>query len=489
MYDKQFGFRKDHSTSHAVNYSVNKIIESIEDKKHVLGIFIDLSKAFDTIDHYKLLKKLDNYGIRGKCFNLLHNYLDNRQQYTIFDNEKSDLRDIQYGVPQGSVLGPLLFLIYINDIVKSSSNGHFVLFADDTNIFVVGQTKKDVYEKANKVINDVNLYMLSNQLHINMSKCVYIYFKPKPSINDRLSCSRAKPFSDYLTLSIQGVKLKQVYSAKFLGIIINENLTWMDHINQIENKLKLSIVMIKRIKQCIPESQYTNIYHTLFLSHLTYCISVWGGGSNHNLSKIFTLQKRCVRLLFGEKFSFDHPEFYETCARVRTYSQHISPKNYSREHTKPIFTKHELLTVHNLYNLHTIVETFKIIRLHCPISLYSLLKLNRQCTLLIPPKIRLEISRRNYIFSASKLWNSAMKHVFVKVNVSSSNCVIPGSLNNLVIPGLLSNSDIFTPIGYVKNKIKSLLIQIQKQGDSIEWNDYNFDIKTIDRPSWTWGID
>ena len=113
IYNKQFGFRKNHSTSHAINYSVNKIFSELQQRNHVIGIFIDLRKAFDTLDHSKLIIKLEHYGIRGMSLDLLKSYLTNRQQYTDLNGTESDLSNIDYGVPQGFVLGPLLFLIYM----------------------------------------------------------------------------------------------------------------------------------------------------------------------------------------------------------------------------------------------------------------------------------------------------------------------------------------------------------------------------------------
>ena len=145
LYEKQFGFRRNHSTSHAINYSIKYIADKIEQKKHVIGIFLDLSKAFDTICHEKLLVKLDSYGIRGNCLKLIKNYLLNRKQITKFNNFKSDSKNIMFGVPQGSVLGPLIFLLYINDIVNSAFEGETVIFADDTNIFVTGNNEEETY--------------------------------------------------------------------------------------------------------------------------------------------------------------------------------------------------------------------------------------------------------------------------------------------------------------------------------------------------------
>ena len=146
LHENQFGFRKEHSTSHALNYSISHIEKPLKNKSHVLGIFIDLSKAFDTIDHEKLLNKLHNYGIRGNAHKLITSYLTNRSQYTSVLGENSDKLLIKFGVPQGSVLGPLLFLLYINDICNSTTLGVFILFADDTNIFVVANSKREVFD-------------------------------------------------------------------------------------------------------------------------------------------------------------------------------------------------------------------------------------------------------------------------------------------------------------------------------------------------------
>ena len=210
--------------------------DNIEQKKHVIGIFLDLSKAFDTICHSKLLYKLQNYGIRGSCLNLIKSYLCSRQQITKFNDIKSETETILFGVPQGSVLGPLLFL----------------LFADDTNIFIAAKNKAQAYKTANAVLRSVYIYMKTNQLHINLIKCAHMYFRPNLHYKECLSCARTTGYDQGFTLSVNGQKVKKADKVKFLGVIIDENLTWDDQIKHLENKLLATIVLIKRVKKFIP---------------------------------------------------------------------------------------------------------------------------------------------------------------------------------------------------------------------------------------------
>ena len=433
LYDGQFGYRKFYSTSHALNYSIEEILEAIDNKLHVIGIFIDLSKAFDTIDHEKLLIKLENYGIRSTAHNLIKSYLSNRQQYTKFDNEKSDVLPVHYGVPQGSVLGPLLFLIYINDIIKSSTGGRFILYADDTNIFIAAKSISEVYQKSNAVLECISNYMHSNLLHINMTKCKYIYFKPH--LTEYATAARVRKVTHNFTIQLNGKKIKRVSCIKFLGVIIDENLNWWAHREYLLKKLNQCIGAIKRIKSNIPKSQYANIYHSLFESHLSYGITVWGGVLP--LDDFFTVQKRCIRMLFGSGYIPNHDE-----------------GEYELENTKPLFRSAQILTVHNLYNYHILLQTSKIIQFRQPYIMYSkfeFLKNIHKDNVLIPPLVRLDRRKQSFFFSAATKWNQIIK--IIKVDVKT-----PLTAQNF------------------KLKLKNTLQSIQQSGNEEHWDSRSYDI-------------
>ena len=184
---------------------------------------------------------------------------------TKFDDEKSDLENVLYGVPQGSVLGPLLFILYINDIVNSSAIGHFVLFADDTNIFISAATKSEAYKKANEVLQCVSQYMNSNQLHINLSKSLYMYFRPRLNNLERLSCARARTIDTEHHLTLNGIKLKRVDRTRFLCVIIDENLNWDYHIQYLlilKNGRDKARNLLQLHNMCVRYSTITG-HHTL----------------------------------------------------------------------------------------------------------------------------------------------------------------------------------------------------------------------------------
>ncbi len=442
----QFGFRKSHSTSHAVNYSVNLITQSLKQKHHVIGIFIDLSKAFDTIDHRTLLIKLERSGVRGIANDLIRSYLGNRQQYTEVLGEKSNTLTIEYGVPQGSVLGPLLFLLYMNDISNSSSLGAFVNFADDTNIFVTGKTKEEAYERGNRLLLSLTAYMRANKLHINMSKCCFIHFRP-PYVH-------LKPTTDPLSaepeLKIDGCPIKKLASTKFLGVVIDERLSWDEHIKALKQKLNHATSTLDRLRCFLPDSLYRQLYYTLFESHLSYCISVWGGSSQQLIKNVFSAQKYCLRVLFGDREAY--LDKFKTSARARPKEEQVLDGTFFvKEHTKPLFKKQGILTVENLYTYHCYLETFKVMKFRAPMALFADYEVSERKPTLIINQVD---HPDNFNTRSTKLWNT-------------------------ITPKLKLCGEFIMSVGCLRGKLKDALLENQHRHTPIDWTVKDFDCSEL----------
>ncbi len=179
IFKGQYGFRKCHSTNLALNQMVDMIINALDNKMYSVGVFIDLKKAFDTVDHKLLLEKLKYYGIRGVASKFLESYLSQRMQYVSFKNSKSKFEQVLCGVPQGSILGPLLFILYINDMHKVSKLLHFIIFADDTNIFFSDNDPVKLIQIINCELNKLTKWFKINKLSLNVTKSNYVIHKKK----------------------------------------------------------------------------------------------------------------------------------------------------------------------------------------------------------------------------------------------------------------------------------------------------------------------
>ena len=289
LYKRQYGFRKGHSTIHPIIHLLNFLHDAKNNRPpHLsMGLFLDLSKAFDTISHEILLSKLNNIGIRGISNNWLKSYLTNRKQYTEIYGKQSDTIPITCGVPQGSILGPLLFLIYINDIQNIPIESNVLSFADDTTMFTTGINLPNLYEKANTDLQHIYEWLCANRLSLNVNKTKYMIFGGGNNLDN-----------NNLKLQINNINIehvsekKQSKSIKFLGIYIDEKLTWKYHINHTNKKIAHATFGINRVKHFFPLKTLKILYHTLVQPHLTYNMIIWGNPNNAMTNKTFILQKR-----------------------------------------------------------------------------------------------------------------------------------------------------------------------------------------------------
>jgi len=257
----QFGFRKNYSTSLALIEVVDSIIKYLDDSDTVVGIYLDLQKAFGTVNHEILLAKMKNYGIRGEIYNWFASYLRNRKQFTAIGNNGSEVNEIKCGVPQISVLGPLLFLIYVNDIHNAIPEVNIKLFADDTNIFIHSRDSIRSSQKTNLCLKQINEWFIANKLSLSLDKTCYTVVS-KSNVNQ-------------LSIQLNGTDIKRVNSCRYLWVIIDCELKWKEHIEYIYKKLIKYSSIFYKLRNKLPSSCLRSIYYAFDHPHVFYGIELY----------------------------------------------------------------------------------------------------------------------------------------------------------------------------------------------------------------------
>jgi len=285
-YDKnQYGFQNNASTDLAVSDMVNEIVNELDKGRYVASIFIDLQKAFDTVNHAKLIKKLESIGVRGISLELFKNYLRSRKICTRINKFTSAYKYINIGLPQGSVLGPTLYLIYIHDL-QYNLDCSYKVFADDTCLLI---SHKDPIVLQNIVSQKLKKYvdwLKKNKLIINAAKTKYMIFKNvnKPSIR--------------LDLAIENVCLEEVQIIKYLGVMIDNKLSWLPHIERITKKIVPLLGKLKRLGTKFNKRIINILYHSHILSNVRYCINSWSMCPEYAKNKIEKLMKKALKILY-----------------------------------------------------------------------------------------------------------------------------------------------------------------------------------------------
>ena len=379
LYSLQFGFQENHSIDHALVSLTEAIRNTLDNKRFGCGIFIDLQKAFDTVNHKILLSKLEHYGIRGCALQWFRSYLSDRKQYVSVNGSNSDLLSITCGVPQGSVLGPLLFLIYINDLPNASKRLTFYLFADDTNIYYESKDLTNLTKIVNKELRLVKKWLDANKLSLNIDKTNYIIFH---------SSSSNVPSGSGIKIGKK--QIKRVKFVKFLGILLDEHLCWKYHLSELSKKLARTSGMFFKIRNLLPLDVLVCLYNALFLSFLQYGLIVWGQTYASYIDPIFKLQKNAVRAI--------------------SFQSSMSP-------SLPIFNDLKLLKLSELFELRLLTFVFDSVNKSSPTCFHDFFLLNssvhqystRQASqgdLYMFRKNSLQYGLKSIRYLGAKLWNA-----------------------------------------------------------------------------------
>ena len=323
--ENQFGFRKNRSTDDAIMMFHDRCKQLLDQRQTPFAIFLDLSKAFDTIDHSLLIKKLAFYGFEDSALKLMTSYLSDRKQFVYIDSDtSSDTRGVGVGVPQGSCLGPLLFLIYVNDLPNSTDLLDSILFADDTSLFgafsTISHDRNSDIALINQELDKVHIWLNVNKLSLNVSKTKYMIFNncrfdPIPHPTEHLK--------------INNQPITQVTEFDFLGVTIDNNFNWTAQTTKIAAKISRTIGVMKCVKRFAPPEVLKILYQSLILPHLHYGIGAWG--SAH--AKVFNIQKKAIRIMANSKMN---------------------------AHTFPIFRENKLLTVEDIYKISCLKMHYRI---------------------------------------------------------------------------------------------------------------------------------
>ena len=361
----QFGFRKKKSTEDAILDLTNKIYQSLNNKEYSIGVFIDYSKAFDTIDHQILLKKLEKYGVRGIPLQLFRSYLSNRKHKTKIQDNLSSSKSINIGLPQGSILSPLIFILYINDLNYVSNSFEKVLFADDTALTFTNKNFNSLIQTCNIELEKFNKWSIANKLSINTDKTYCMLF------TNRQVPNLLPPI--YLNNKI----IKYQNTVRYLGLMLDNRLKFDIHIETISKKISKSTGIFYKLRSITGGECLNILYHSLVSPYLSYCSLIWGKAYPTHLKCLETLQKRCIRIINNKPF---------------------------REHTRPLFYSSKILKIEDSYNLRLGSYMYRLPNFEQFQSNHHHETRNRNN--LRPEFQRLSLGQQSISYQGPKLWNS-----------------------------------------------------------------------------------
>lgn len=361
--NKQYGFTPKSSTIDALTNFYGETLNYLDNNEQVLAVYCDLSKAFDTISHEILLKKLNCYGIRGLALQWFKSYLSGRKIYVSYKGVISNTNDISIGVPQGSVLGPLLFNVYINDLEHSLDKASAILYADDATVYLHHKSNKILFNTMNNELKQLSEWFKTNKLSLNTSKTKYMLIR-----------NRGVFYGDEYTLNIDNRMIDRCKVFNFLGVNLDEYLLWNEHIKQLNQKLAYCTYSLKKVKYILSTENLIKLYYALFHSHLEYGMLLWCNTSMKNLNILQRMQKRVLRIIHKLPYNAPTEELFKT-AKILNVNNCIDKQLLSfmyRYNTKELS-----LNIQNLYISNQEIHNYYTRQRNNP----HIQKRNKQCTL------------------------------------------------------------------------------------------------------------
>jgi len=404
LYEHQYGFQRNKSTEHNLLHVIEFVHSALNRGEFAIGVFLDLKKAFDVVSHEILLKKLKSLGIRDTPLKWFSSYLNNRMQLVDLGGSKSELRNLNISVLQGSVLGPILFLCFVNDLWRVTDL-FTLLFADDTAAFKSGKNLNDLINKVNIELNKIAVWFRANKLAVNVSKTKYIIFRSKgkrlgghpPVVFD--ANERGVPHDPALVYELERFhdqhQEPECRAYKLLGVYLDEHLTLDAHATHVRKKLARSLYCINRAKNFLTKRALKTLYFALIHSHLNYCPILFTTMSQKSKAGLFTAQKKAIRII---------------------------TKNNYREHTAPLFEQENILSLDKIIELASLKFMHSIVYKYAPPSFNNMFSFrdqdgerplrNDDMLTFNLPFPRTEMYKKSPVYFLSKLWNEADENKF-----------------------------------------------------------------------------
>ena len=412
----QSAYKKKHSTVTALLKLNEDIFEALDDSEITLLVLLDFSKAFDTVNHKLLLAKLDILGFQSNVCGWIHSYLSGRSQKVKTDNEESEWAEIKNGVPQGSILGPLLFTILVSDMRMTIWNGSYLTYADDTNLYweTPADMVNDSIREANTVLNNISNYCINNRLLLNVGKCKYIIMGSRPAIK-KISDIQLDP------IKINNIVLERVTQAKVLGVTYDEILSWKKQVNLSVSKAVGNFLQFARYKRFLSKQSKITLCQSLVLSQFNYCDIIYASMDTYLEKKIQKIQNLTLRFIFNIKKR-----------NITNYKPLLNQLGWLNMKEKTI--KNGLIMMFKILN--GLAPNYLADFINLTSDIHNINTRRRNNSIWISKKITSKIHRKSFYFFIANLYNSIPENIKQSKTLNSFKKAINKYIldGNMVIP-------------------------------------------------------